>query len=956
MKSICRQSKQDRKPAHLRNIRSPHDIHSERSAGQPAAIKLQRIVGNQAVRRLIARGDIGPDSSRGQIIQLRNRVDLSRKSVLQKREEREESGLPETLNAASVEPMSGSPMQSRQSEESGAGISSESPEAGTVSPISQAEPQSATLPETSPQAEEQSETVSSSQTDQEEEATQASGDADKRAEAEGMTEGGHSQVEQASDVKSPTGVAGDRSAGEDTIVPQESGPQSGNSSQSRQDNPLEGHTTNQTQRLVEDVTGIIKQVMRKSVAQSGAVPNVQRGILGRIGGAISRGIGWIRRNVVEPIRRIISTGAQAVTEFGRRFAAAYAQSDAPEWDVQRRAFQALASVRNQLYGQTIARQRAQRAQAVQEGRITPAQAAEPTALERIDAAADAFESGVDTVLGVQSEIVEGAVIGDFKENPTIWNTVGQIAIGFVPYAGQVADVRDLVASIRKLYKGGWRDPLEWVNLVLVGIGFIPGLGDLVKAGGRGAIRFLREAGPAILRRGRRIWQRVARRVPQLIDGARQFGRRLLDSAASAGRRLLNGARGLARRAMNAARRVGSSIRSAISRTRSAISNIGRAIRQRASSAVSRARGLLGRIGRAVSGAARRAYQGARGLVTRARNLAQRGIARGRELIAGLRRRATDMANRARRFVTETLPAAARRARDMLVRARQRMVEAVRRRIAQGRRMLSSAYRGARDFVVRGVRGLKERAIRFFQERIRPLPGRIRDFLADRWQRLKERLGYRRPEEPIDRGLAGRGHRPAPGERSMTREQYEQYRRQQRAGRNVTELDQPLPGTYHHGPQAGQPRHGHTARSHRAAKTNRQLRERAMSSNIHAATRFADNATHLRVVNTMRGEAMAELARHTPGSNVTTTLANGATFRVMQNGRRISVTGRRFPGTNIGTGCYGNRAAADGILPAGRSVGDPTGPLEHATLVLERTGFNSAGRPIYEIVTAFPALP
>ncbi|MCP4341391.1 MAG: hypothetical protein GY799_21550, partial [Desulfobulbaceae bacterium] len=89
---------------------------------------------------------------------------------------------------------------------------------------------------------------------------------------------------------------------------------------------------------------------------------------------------------------------------------------------------------------------------------------------------------------------------------------------------------------------------------------------------------------------------------------------------------------------------------------------------------------------------------------------------------------------------------------------------VRRRIAQGRRMLSSAYRGARNFVVRGVRGLKERAVHFFRERIRPLPRRIRDFLAERWQRLRERLTGQRTNHPPE---------------ARNRAQHEQYKRQLR---------------------------------------------------------------------------------------------------------------------------------------------------------------------------------
>jgi hypothetical protein len=497
-----------------------------------------------------------------------------------------------------------------------------------------------------------------------------------------------------------------------------------------------------TVKLAQEAATLIRDEMQQEPEESAGGGVVQRGILETIGGAVSRGMGWIMSNVVGPIRQLASAGWNRVTQLAGRFREAYAQADAPEWQVHRRAFQAVAAMRNQMATEAIARQRAERQRAVAEGRMTPAQAAEPTAAEQIDAATDMFESGVDAVLGAQSEMVEGAVLGDFKENPTIWHTVGQVAIGFVPYAGQVADVRDLVACIRKLHRSGWRDPMEWINLVLTVVGFIPGLGDLIKAGGRSAIRLLRETGPTVLRRGREIWQQVARRVPQLVEQARRFGRRLWDGARRQGEQLVNRARQLVQRAGDAARRAREAVQRAISRARERASSIARGIRESASNVVRRARGFLGRIGRAISGAVSQAMARARQLIGRATDLVRRGIARVQEVIGRLRQRASDFYQRARRFITETVPAAVRRAREWVQAAARRMREAVNRRVAQGRRMLQSAYRRAREFVTERVRGLKQRATRLLQERIRPMAGRIRDFLTERWNRLKERLGIR----------------------------------------------------------------------------------------------------------------------------------------------------------------------------------------------------------------------
>jgi flagellar motor protein MotB len=527
---------------------------------------------------------------------------------------------------------------------------------------------------------------------------------------------------------------------------------------------LERDTNTSTQKLADEAASIIREEMQRSPTESAPAGVVQRGVLETIGSAVSRGAGWIMQNVIAPIRRLASAGWGHVTRLAGRFREAYQQTDAPAWNVPRRAFQAFVRMRDQATQEVIDQQRASRQRAVAEGRMTPAQAAQPSFLERMDSIADAFESGVDSYLGVSGEIVQGAVMGDIIENPTGWNTVGQIAIGFVPYAGQVADIRDLIVSIRKLSTGGWRDPVEWINLVLTGIGLIPGLGDIVKAGGRAAMGFIRETGPTILRRGREIWGEVAQRVPRWIDQAHEFGRSLWNSARRHGNNLLERARGLVDRAGEALRGAREAVEGAIRSAREQASNIARNITESASRLMGRVRRLLGPVGDAIAGAVRGAIARARRVVDQASDLVRRGIKWVQDGIALLRKKAGEFYQRAHTFITETVPNAMRQAREWVEDAVRRGRDAVSRRIADGRRMLDNAYQRARRFIADRTRGLRERAIRFYQERIRPMAGRMYRYFVDRlyplWKRysgvygaaktlfvnwLRENFGVQLPE-------------------------------------------------------------------------------------------------------------------------------------------------------------------------------------------------------------------
>lgn len=72
-----------------------------------------------------------------------------------------------------------------------------------------------------------------------------------------------------------------------------------------------------------------------------------------------------------------------------------------------------------------------------------------------------------------------ALVGDFEEDSNWLGILLNVAIGFIPYVGQIADARDLVADIYNLVDDGPTTE-EWVALGFTVVGIIPGVGDFLK--------------------------------------------------------------------------------------------------------------------------------------------------------------------------------------------------------------------------------------------------------------------------------------------------------------------------------------------------------------------------------------------------------------------------------------------------------------------------------------------
>lgn len=69
------------------------------------------------------------------------------------------------------------------------------------------------------------------------------------------------------------------------------------------------------------------------------------------------------------------------------------------------------------------------------------------------------------------DAIEGAVYGDFSQDQSAAKLGGQIAIGFVPILGQLADIRDMIAAGKKIYDG---EAGGWSDLGFASLGLVPG--------------------------------------------------------------------------------------------------------------------------------------------------------------------------------------------------------------------------------------------------------------------------------------------------------------------------------------------------------------------------------------------------------------------------------------------------------------------------------------------------
>ena len=472
--------------------------------------------------------------------------------------------------------------------------------------------------------------------------------------------------------------------------------------------------------------------------------SIQRGLLSGIQGLAERGLGWIRSRVLAPMRNLAAQGWSGIKSFGSRISTAYQQANPQIWDFfqpEHLIFRMARNQRTQLFAQATQAEQSQRAIATadsQSGEMAPVN--EPSQLQRLEEIAQTIESGAETFFNIRKELLEGAVVGDFKENPTIWNTVGQIAIGFVPYAGQAADIRDLVASVQKLHKSGYKDAGEWFNLVLVGVGFIPGIGDAIKAGGRAAKGAIRRSLTTVLTKADDLLRPVLGKAKGMFQSASRQGRRFMQWASRQGTRLRQGVRQFSQRAVNFASTAGQRARGVVNRLKGRVRGLLGSAKQTASSFISRGKGLLGQAVGRFLGTAKGAFNQAKTRVSQAMNQVKAAMQQGKVIAQRVGNKIAQVRQRATSLMENFTQSAIQRGRSLLQSGR-RFASQLRNKASQvGRNLVNGARQRVEGLVRNGVKFAKERAIPFIKEKLGGVKHRVKNFLQDRWNRLKERLG------------------------------------------------------------------------------------------------------------------------------------------------------------------------------------------------------------------------
>ncbi|MFB2877370.1 DUF4157 domain-containing protein [Floridanema aerugineum] len=472
--------------------------------------------------------------------------------------------------------------------------------------------------------------------------------------------------------------------------------------------------------------------------------------LGKGRDLLTGGLDWVKNNIIQPLMRLASSGWSAVKGFGSQIANAFKQANPNIWDVfipQHLVFRTATNLRRQLFAQAIQAERSQRARAAANIQgSSPAPVQEPSQLERLDGLMTQVESVPAAGFDIGKQLLEGAVVGDFNENPTIWNTIGQVAIGFVPYAGQVADIRDIVANVKKLHETGYKDPDAWINLVLSGIGIIPGVGDAIKAVGKGSKGAIRKALSGVLKNADNILRPALGKAKGLLNGARRYGKQFLGWASRQGAKLRQGVTQFAQKTVNFAKAAGQRARGLVTALTARIGGFVNGAMQRARDVANQAQGLLGKVMGPFMGMARKAFDAVQSRVSQAVNMVKTAAQRGKEIALKVGRKVADVTRKATSLLKEFTQSAIQKGREAVQKARQWSSQQIKRATELGRRLVAQARKRVADLVRKGIRLAKEKAIPLIKQKLRGVRDRIKNFLQDKWNRFKEKLGIKKPGE------------------------------------------------------------------------------------------------------------------------------------------------------------------------------------------------------------------
>ena len=136
---------------------------------------------------------------------------------------------------------------------------------------------------------------------------------------------------------------------------------------------------------------------------------------------------------------------------------------------------------------------------------------------------EAYNTAAKAVENFAKEVVEG----DFYEGETTWAGVGgNVGVGLIPVVGQIADVRDTFAAIKKVSNKptSWS---SWAGLGMAAVAWVPGIGDAIKGAAKVEKKIVSSAGKILAKTEKsatKIEKAVEKPLEQSVKGEQKIAK------------------------------------------------------------------------------------------------------------------------------------------------------------------------------------------------------------------------------------------------------------------------------------------------------------------------------------------------------------------------------------------------------------------------------------------------
>jgi hypothetical protein len=160
------------------------------------------------------------------------------------------------------------------------------------------------------------------------------------------------------------------------------------------------------------------------------------------------------------------------------------------------------------------------------------------------------------------------------------------------------------------------------------------------------------------------------------------------------------------------------------------------------------------------GMARKAFDAAQSRVSQAVNMVKTAAQRGKDIALKVGRKVVDVTRKATTLLKEFTQSAIQKGRQTVQKAKQWSSQQIKKATEVGGRLVAQARKRVADLVPKGIRLAKEKAVTGIKQKLGGVRDRIKNFLQDKWNRLKEKLGIKKPGKEGSKGGAKETPDPA----------------------------------------------------------------------------------------------------------------------------------------------------------------------------------------------------